>query len=181
MHAPHHYPAFLSLSGKRVLLVGGGTIAARKAHALARCGAHVKAVAPLLSPAVIRTAETAVRRRFRPEDLDGAALVICATDDEKLNERVSALCRKRGIWANVVDRPRLCDFILPAVVRRGRLAIAVSTGGASPAMAKRLRRRLERFLTPDDVRLAEKLHSMRPRLLELGPARRRRVIARILG
>ena len=180
MRASPHYPAFLSLSGKRVLLVGGGTIAASKALALARCGALVTAVAPQLSPAVLRSAESAVRRRFRPDDLDGAALVICATDDEKLNERVSALCRKRGIWANVVDRPRLCDFILPAVVRRGRLAIAVSTGGASPALAKHLRRKLERFLTPADVLLAETLHAMRPRLLELGPARRRRVIARLL-
>jgi precorrin-2 dehydrogenase/sirohydrochlorin ferrochelatase len=181
MTVPAPYPAFLSIAGKRVLLVGGGGIAARKAQALARCGALVKVVAPRVSPAVLRAANSAAIRRFRPGDLDGAALVICATADEKLNARVSALCRKRGIWANVVDRPGLCDFILPAVVRRGRLAIAVSTGGSSPYMARHLRRRLERFLTPEDARIAETLHNMRPRLLEMSISERRKVLAGIVG
>ena len=181
MRGPVPYPAFLSLAGKRVLLVGGGGIAARKAKALARCGALVKVVAPRLSPAVLKAADSVEKRRFRPRDLAGASLVICATADEKLNARVSALCRKRGVWANVVDRPGLCDFILPAVVRRGRLAIAVSTGGASPYMARHLRRRLERFLTPEDARIAEALHNMRPRLLEMSVTRRRRVLAGIVG
>jgi siroheme synthase-like protein len=180
MRVPAPYPAFLSLAGKRVLLVGGGGVAARKARALARCGALVKIVAPRVSPAALRHAAAAEKRRFRPGDLAGASLVICATSDEKLNARVSALCRRRGIWANVVDRPRLCDFILPAVVRRGRLAIAVSTGGASPYLARHLRRRLERFLTPEDARIAETLHNMRPRLLALSVERRRRVLAGVV-
>jgi len=104
---------------------------------------------------------------------------VCATDDERLNERVSRLCRSRGIWANVVDRPRLCDFIVPAVVRRGPLSIAFSSGGASPFMARRLRRRLQTLLTPEDARLAAELGKLRPRLLEMSLPRRRRVLAGI--
>ena len=173
------YPAFLRLDGKRVLLIGGGAVAGRKAQALARCGARVKVVAPRVGPAARRAAESVVERRFRARDLDGAALAVCATDDEVLNERVSALCRRRGIWANIVDRPRLCDFIVPAVVRRGPLSIAVSTGGASPFMARRLRRRLQNFLTPEDARLTAALKKMRPRLLEMSMPRRRRLLAGI--
>ena len=170
------YPAFLRLDGKRVLLIGGGAVAARKAQALARCGALVKIVAPRVNPSARRAAARVVQRRFQARDLDGVALAVCATDDEALNERVSRLCRRRGIWANVVDRPRLCDFIVPAVVRRGPLSIAVSTGGASPFMARRLRRRLENFLTPEDARLTTALKKIRPRLLEMSMPRRRRLL-----
>ncbi|MBI3289510.1 MAG: bifunctional precorrin-2 dehydrogenase/sirohydrochlorin ferrochelatase [Elusimicrobia bacterium] len=173
------YPAFLSLVGKKTLVVGGGAIAARKARALARSGARVRVVAPRVCHEASRVAERVARRRFRPGDVAGAALVVCATSDETLNARVSELCRERGIWANVADRPALCDFILPAVLRRGRLSIAVSTGGASPFLARRLRLRLERFLTPRDVRLARTLHAIRPRLLALGVRRRRRALKRL--
>lgn len=171
------YPAFLRLEGKKVLLVGGGKIAARKARELARAGAVVKVVAPRVCREAWEEAARVVERRFRAGDLDGAALAVCATDDEELNARVSRLCRRRGIWANVVDRPPLCDFFAPAVVRRGRVAIAVSTGGASPFLARRLRRRLRGFLTPEDARLASTLARLRPRLLGLSLARRRRVLA----
>ena len=179
MSAAAPYPAFLRLDGKRVLLIGGGAVAARKAQALARCGALVKIVAPRVGASARRAAERVVERRVEARDLDGVALAVCATDDEALNERVSALCRRRGIWANVVDRPLLCDFIVPAVLRRGPLSIAVSTGGASPFMARRLRRRLQAFLTPEDARLASALKKMRPRLLELAVSRRRRLLAAI--
>ncbi|MFI5350802.1 MAG: bifunctional precorrin-2 dehydrogenase/sirohydrochlorin ferrochelatase [Elusimicrobiota bacterium] len=179
MSAAAPYPAFLRLEGKKVLLIGGGAVAARKAQALARCGALVKIVAPSVSPSARRAAERVVERRFQARDLDGVALAVCASDDEALNERVSALCRRRGIWANVVDRPRLCDFIVPAVIRRGPLSIAVSTGGASPFMARRLRRRLQAFLTPEDARLTSALKTLRPRLLEVAISRRRRLLAGI--
>ncbi|HEX4046604.1 MAG TPA: bifunctional precorrin-2 dehydrogenase/sirohydrochlorin ferrochelatase [Elusimicrobiota bacterium] len=179
MSAAAPYPAFLRLDGKRVLLVGGGPVAARKARDLARCGARVKIVAPRVVAAARRRAERVVERRFRPRDLDGAALAVCATGDEVVDARVSALCRRRGIWANVVDRPALCDFIVPAVVRRGPLAVAFSSGGASPFMARRLRRRLQGLVTPEDARLAAQLGRLRPRLLEMTLARRRRFLAGI--
>lgn len=178
MSGPAPYPAFLRLDGKRVLLVGGGAAAARKARALARCGARVTLVAPRVAAAARRAAERVVERGFRARDLAGVALAVCATDDEALNARVSRLCRRRGIWANVVDRPALCDFIVPAVVRRGPLSIAVSTGGASPFMARRLRRRLQSVLTPADAKLTAELGSMRPRLLEISLPLRRRLLAR---
>src|SRR3569832_2104199 len=103
------YPAFLRLEGKRVLLVGGGKIAARTARDLSRAGALVKRVAPRVCREAWQEASRVVERRFRARELDGAALAGCATDDEDLNARVSRLCRRRGSWANVVDRPPLCD------------------------------------------------------------------------
>jgi uroporphyrin-III C-methyltransferase/precorrin-2 dehydrogenase/sirohydrochlorin ferrochelatase len=162
MSVAAHYPAFLRLTGKKVVVVGSDPAAERKARALARCGALVKRVAA---------------RRFSARDLDGAALAVCSSGDELLNARVSRLCRGRGVWANVVDRPALCDFIAPAVVRRGPVSVAISTGGASPFLARLLRRRLEGAATQADARLASTLARLRPRLLELAPARRRRLLS----
>lgn len=177
MPGQHFYPAFLDLRGRRVLVVGGGGIAARKARALTLCGAKVALVAPRVTPSARRYAHTVAVRRFRVADLAGAAIVVSAADDEKVNERVSALCRARGLWANVVDRPRLCDFIVPAVARRGRIAVAVSTGGACPGLARALRQRLERrFLRREDAALAERLARRRPALRGLSMAQRRRAL-----
>lgn len=156
-----HFPAFLNLSGRRAVVVGAGALAERKARALARCGAKVRRL-----------------RRLRPGALDEAVLVVSAAGPA-LNAKVSKLCRRLRIPANVVDEPALCDFILPAVVRRGRIVIGISTGGTSPALARHLRRRLERFLTPEDARLSGELARLRPRLLKLDIRRRRRVLSAI--
>lgn len=177
---PPHFPAFLDLAGKRVLVAGGGPVAARKARELARCGARVVLVAPRVCAQARRWAWRVARREFRPADVRGAALVVSAVDDASVSARVARACRRRGVWSNAADRPRLCDFISPAVLRRGRITVAVSTGGASPALARVLRRRLEPALTAADSRLAAKLARLRPRLLELPMAERRRLIARLL-
>lgn len=179
--AYRHYPAFLDLRGRRALVVGGGAIAAHKARALARCGAEVVVVAPRLSRGARAWAEVSIRREFLPRDLEGAHLVVSAADDEAVNRRVAFLCRRRGIWANIVDRPALCGFIAPAVFRRGALCLAVSTGGASPALAKRLRRRLESFITPEDARLARRLARRRPGLLRMDLRARRRALKTALA
>jgi len=107
---------------------------------------------------------TWVKRDFAPEDLEGAFLVIAATDDPEANRRAGAEAGRRGALVNVVDQPGLCDFFVPAVVRRGRLQVAVSTGGASPALAHRLRRRFEAELGPEYADYVEIVSDFRARL-----------------
>ncbi len=178
--ARSYYPAFLDLEGQRVLVVGGGVVAESKAKALAKCGAKVTVVAPEIGRRLKRTAADCKRRPFEENDLEGVHLAVIATDDESLNIRAAAACRRRNVLHNVVDRPGLCAFICPSVARRGRLTLAVSTGGASPALARTLRQRLEKFLTPADAQLAAKLARMRPRLLKLPLTQRRRALAGML-
>lgn len=170
------FPAFLEVAGKPCLVVGGGPVARRKALALAACGARVTVVAPDVARGLRAGKNIALRRRaFAAGDLRSPApwLVIAATDDEALNRRVAGLCARRRIWVNVADRPALCGFILPAVVRRGALTFAISTGGASPALAKFVGRRLRRDFGPAYADLARRLRRRRPALLRL-PLRHRK-------
>ncbi len=134
-------PVLLNLSGKLVVVVGGGAVGARKLSAVLEGGAAVRLVDPrpalALPPAVTHLAEP-----YRAEHLTGAALVFaCATPD--VNARVVADCRAGGVWANAASSPAEGDFALPAVIRRGAFTLAVGTGGASPALARRIRERLE--------------------------------------
>ena len=145
-----YYPVFLDVRGRTALVVGGGAVAERKAAGLARAGACVRVVAPAGLEAQARDGLVDLRRRaFRENDVEGVFLVYAATDDAAVNEAVYAEAEARGVPANVVDDPAHCSFIVPSVVRRGPLQLAVSTSGAAPALAKRLRRELEgRF--PED-------------------------------
>ncbi len=169
------YPAFLNLSGKECLVVGGGRLALHKAESLVLSGARVTVVAPRVHPGFRRWREVRVlQRAFRPSDLAGRPwLVVASTDDETLHARVAALCRRRRIWVNVVDRPPLCDFIVPSVVRRGPVTFAVSTGGLSPAVAKFLGAELRALFGPEVGRLAAVLKGLRAELLRV-PIRARR-------
>ena len=141
------FPVFLKLKGRRSLVVGGGTIAAQKLTGLIEAGADVTIVAPKLSAEVFRLVDSGqtqwIAREFEPGDLDGALLVVAATGDPEVNERVFLAALARGILCNAVDEPERCDFYYPAVVRRGDLQIAISTNGKSPALAQRLRAELE--------------------------------------
>lgn len=137
------YPAFLDLRGRPCLVVGGGPIARRKALSLVRAGAKVFVVAPEISAGFGRC--TLIRRRFRPSDVKGMALAIGATDDPGAQRKLWEVCRRRNVPVNVVDVPELCTFIVPSVFRRGPLAIAISTGGGSPALSKAIRLELERL------------------------------------
>lgn len=142
---PPLYPIFLRLVGAEALVVGGGKVAARKIADLLESGARVTVVAPELSKDAERfavNAEVVIHRRaYKREDIEGKTLVIAAADFET-NRQAAKDARRAGAPVNVVDRPELCDFHAPARVRRGLLQIAISTGGASPALAKRLRVRL---------------------------------------
>ena len=147
-----YYPAFLDLQGLACLVVGGGQVGERKVKTLVDCGAVVHLVSPELTPFL----EEEVRQgrvrllapEFLPEHLEGMLLVIGATDDPEVNRRISAEARSRNLLCNIVDKPRECNFIVPSQVRRGDLVIAVSTGGRSPALAKKIRQDLEN-LFPD--------------------------------
>jgi precorrin-2 dehydrogenase/sirohydrochlorin ferrochelatase len=138
-----YYPAILDIAGRRALVVGAGSVGEGKITGLVNAGAEVKVVSPTATPQVMRWAEEGeIELELRPyesSDLDGRFLVIAATEDNDTNVRVFEDAERRQMLCNVVDVTHLCNFILPSIVRRGDLAIAVSTGGASPALARRIR------------------------------------------
>lgn len=162
-----YFPAFLDLRGRACLVVGGGSVAERKARALVECGARVTVVSPLVTTglAALVAADRIVHRarRFRRSDLRGCALAIAATGDSIVDAAVESTGRRRRVLVNVVDRPEQCDFILPSVLRRGELQIAVSTGGRSPALAREIRRRLEGLFDPDSGDLVARVGEERRR------------------
>jgi len=141
-----HYPVFLDIRGKQVLVVGAGKVALRKTRGLVDAGARVTVVAPECLPEFEDQPVKLVRRRFRVSDLNGAALAFTATNDRLVNRRVMEAARRRGILVNVADARNECDFILPARIASGDLQIAVSTGGRSPRLAAGLRREIENLL-----------------------------------
>lgn len=142
-----YYPIFLNLKNKRVLLFGGGQVALRKAKSLIQSGACLSVISRDFSNAFIRFAKAKKMRLKKgnriPKQLKNFSLVIAATSDVSFNRSVYRVCDHKGIWVNVVDDPKNSSFIVPSVMRRGDLQIAVSTGGASPALAKLLRQKFE--------------------------------------
>jgi precorrin-2 dehydrogenase/sirohydrochlorin ferrochelatase len=163
-----YLPIFLDVTGRRCVVVGGGEVAARKAASLLEAGAQVVVVSPSLLEALSALARAGrimhVNRPYEAGDIAGAALVYAATDDAELHRRIHDEARARGIPLNVVDVPPLCTFITPAVMARGSLKIAVSTEGASPAMAKRIVARLERLFGPEYGLTLEVLRAARQHL-----------------
>jgi precorrin-2 dehydrogenase/sirohydrochlorin ferrochelatase len=175
---PQKYPIFLDLAGKECLVVGAGSVAERKMETLVDAGASVKVVAPEATAGIGEAAKAGrirwEKRVFEPADLDGAVLAIAATEKEDVNVRVRDAAVRRGVLVNVVDRPELCDFFVPAVVSRGQLQVAVSTGGASPALARRLREQLEEMFGPEYGEYLELVGDFRRRVRRrVGDARSR--------
>ena len=161
-----YYPIFADLHGRRCLVVGGGVIAQRKVTALMSCGAHVDVISPTVTPQLATYARAGriryLPRAFRPRDLARMWVVIAATDDHAVNRLVARAAQAHRVFANVVDTPQQCSFIAPAMFRRGPLSIAVSTGGASPTLAKRLRTELGRLGGPHYTQMLSLLISLRP-------------------
>src|SRR4051812_41434409 len=143
-----YYMACLDLTGRSCLVVGAGRVALEKIEGLLECGAEVTVVAPEAIAEVRALPVELLERRYAAADLDRRFLVVAATSDTALNTRVFADAEARGLLCNVVDVPELCSFILPAVHRQDPLAIAVSTGGASPALAQRIRRDVAALVGP---------------------------------
>jgi precorrin-2 dehydrogenase/sirohydrochlorin ferrochelatase len=159
------YIACLRLSGRRCVVVGGGEVGLEKVEGLLACDADVTLVAPRAEPALTRYARegsiTWQRREYRTEDLDGAFVVIASTDDTEVNIAVFEDAERRAMLVNVVDVPPLCNFILPAIVRNGPVSIAISTAGASPALAKRMRDEIAEAFGEPYARLAILLNEAR--------------------
>jgi len=173
-----HLPIFLKLTGRPCAVIGGGAVAARKVQLLRAAGANVTVTAPELGAALaelLREGRITHRaENFSPAALQGVALVIAATDDRAVNAEVSRLAQSQSIPINVVDDPELCSFILPAIVDRSPVVIAVSTGGASPVLARLLRARLESLVPGTYGRLADLAARFRERVRRALPAEARR-------
>ena len=176
----NYFPVFFDLSGQKVLIVGGGEVALRKISLLERTGALITVVAPDIAPELMsRAAAGKVRlfiREFSPDDLQGARLVIVATSRRAINRWIASLSEARNIPVNVVDDAESSRFIVPAIIDRDPVLVAVSTGGASPVLARRLRERLEALIPAGIGELASWLRTLRDtsrRKLRVGGARRR--------
>lgn len=172
-----YFPLFADLQGRRVLVVGGGEVAERKVRLLLDAGARVDVVAPQITEwLATRDTVSWLAASFDEQDLDGAALVIAATNDAGVNARVAAAARARNVLANVVDDAELSTFIVPAVVDRTPLVVAISTGGAAPVLARLMRERLEALIDESYGSLAALLERWRSRIKsafpELGARRR---------
>jgi len=180
------YPLFMDLKDRPVLVVGGGPVAERKVESLIEAGAAVTVVAPDVTAGLQKCAESGsiriLRRKFEESDLTSARLVITATGDVGTQERVAAAARARNIPVNTVDQPRLCDFIVPATIRKGDVLVAISTSGKSPALAAALRAKLENIITDDDARAARVLGEIRSEVHARfsDSARRKEIFERIV-
>jgi siroheme synthase-like protein len=141
-----HYPIFLSLKDRPVLVVGAGKIALRKTRGLLDAGARVTVVAPEWEREFESLPVRLVPRRFRASDLAGALLVFAATDDRLTNHRIGVAAKGRGVFANIADSAEECDFVVPARVQRGTVHIAIATGGENPRLSAELRRKLDDIL-----------------------------------
>ncbi len=178
------FPMFLKLAGRPCLVVGAGRVGEPKIQSLLAVGATVRAVDRRATPQVRKWAREGkiswAARDFDPGDLDGVLLVVASVSAET-NERISWEARRRGVLCNVVDDPERCDFYYPAVVRRGDLQIAISTGGKSPALAQRLRKQLQKQFGPEYELWVRELGEARQRLLKrrMDPQRRRRLLHRL--
>ena len=150
-----YLPIFADVRNKLCLVVGGGEVAKRKAGVLLEAGANVRVVAPQIAPGLAEQQRIeAIHARFSEQHLDGAALVIAATDDRSVNRQVSKAARARNIPVNVVDDPELCSFIMPAILDRSPLMVAFSSGGASPVLTRMMRGKLETMIPQNYSRLA---------------------------
>ena len=167
------YPVSLVLQDRAALVVGGGAVATRKVEGLLPAGAHVTVVAPEV-PEALRALADAGRCAWRAKaydaaDLSGADIVFVATDDEDVNARAYRDASGAHLMVNVADRPELCTFFLPSVLRRGKLSIAVSTEGASPLTARRLRSELEERIPAGFEAYLDLLAAWRPRAIAALP------------
>ncbi|MCG6536535.1 MAG: bifunctional precorrin-2 dehydrogenase/sirohydrochlorin ferrochelatase [Syntrophales bacterium LBB04] len=176
-----YYPICLDLRGRQCVVVGGGDVSERKVIRLVQCGARVTVVDRQLSPGLEQMKKEAAIKHvddiYNASFLQDAFLVIAATDQDEVNVAVSRDARKLGIIVNVVDDPGRCDFILPSVFQQGDLSIAVSTGGKSPALAKKLARDLQSLYGREYELLLQIMGELRERMLErkLPPAENRKI------
>lgn len=162
MQEKRYYVACLDVEDRDCLIVGGGEVALEKARGLVECGARVTVVAPEVAAGLRELPVELVERSYEEGDLDSRFLVMAATSNAELNRRVYEQAEAASLLCNVADAPELCSFILPAIHRQDPIAIAVTTGGASPALAQRIRAELAELYGPEYAELARELRALRP-------------------
>ena len=179
------YPIFLELSGRRVVVIGGGAVAVRKAQALLVADARLVVVAERIDNMLTthcqgKNAEL-IRSRYSKDYLAGAVLAVAATNNHELNKQIYKDCQELEVLCNVVDEPELCDFFVPAVVRRGDLQIAVGTEGHYPAYAGHIRKKLEKIFTEEHGQFLFELETLRKQIFKdvSDPAERKAVLGRL--
>ena len=174
------YPVFLNLRDRKVVVVGGGKVAERKVHTVLRCGAKVLVVSPTLTirlRALVQKKLVLHRKRsYRSQDLQGASLVLAATNQRRIQETVAHDARRKDLLVNVADRAELCDFLAPSILNRGNLTIAISTGGASPALARKLRQELGQQLGQGYGKLLQWMKAVRGEIIHSASSQSRRRI-----
>ena len=160
-----YYPIYLDIEDRDVVIIGGGTVCARKAETMMKYGASVTIVSPECTDEIENWASekklTIRRKTYEEADLGGASIVIASTDDRCINARVARDCRRRKIPVNVVDVTHLCEFIVPAIVENGSVHVAISTEGKSPALARTLKEDVQRLLGTEYAEVNEALGSLR--------------------
>ncbi|MFH0809301.1 MAG: bifunctional precorrin-2 dehydrogenase/sirohydrochlorin ferrochelatase [Pseudomonadota bacterium] len=165
----HYYPVNLDLNGRKCIVFGGGRVAERKVARLLECGARVVVVAPELTPRLAGLTSSGrlehLASTYQEDYLAGAFLTIGATNSEAINAAVSQACGKAGILCNIADDPEKCSFTLPALVQRGDFCLAISTGGKSPALAKRTRLEMERLYGDEYAEFVDLMGRVRDRVL----------------
>ena len=168
------YPIFLEMAGRSCVVIGGGAVAERKVAALLEVGASVTIVSPSLSAPLETLAKAGkvrhVGRDYAPGDLAGHQFAFIGAGDGEVNAAAAREGRERGVWINAADDPARCDFILPAVIRRGQLVVAVATGGTSPALTRAIREELETYFTEEYATLADIVAEVRRELRQHAPA-----------
>lgn len=165
-----YYPVFLNIKNKNCLVVGGGRVAYRKIMQLVKSGANVKVVAPsVIEPIELLSKKGRVkiiRRAYRTSDLNGVSLVYAATNDNDVNKKIFNDTRTRHILTNIVDAPAYCDFIMPALIKKGNIVVAISTEGRAPYASVLIKKRIATLLTPEYVKLINTIIKIRGMLLE---------------
>lgn len=179
------YPIFLELSGRRVVVIGGGAVAVRKAQALLAADARLVVVAERIDNLLTalcrgKNAEL-IRSRYSKDYLAGAVLAVAATNNHQLNKQIYKDCQELEVLCNVVDEPELCDFFVPAIVKRGDLQIAVGTEGQCPAYAGHVRKKLEKIFTEEHGQFLAELETLRKRIIKdvSDPAERKTVLGQL--
>ena len=169
-----YFPIFLDLSDHNVVVIGGGEVAERKVKNLLAYGCEIYIVSPRLTPHLRQLVAKGKVHHLSDESLDrlldDAFMLIAATDDAKVNTETASQAKERGILVNVVDKPEECTFIMPSIVKRGDLQIAISTAGKSPALAKKIRKQMDGMFGPEYCLFLELLGLLRSKILAQGRA-----------
>ncbi|MBP1748705.1 MAG: hypothetical protein H6Q52_1244 [Deltaproteobacteria bacterium] len=182
----HYYPLFLDITGKECLIIGGGTVAERKATMLLKFNASVRVISPKATKKLIHLADTGrislTLRKYRSGDHENAAVIFACTDDRDANRLVRENAAMQRIPVNVVDKPEECDFIVPSIIKKGDVTIAISTSGRAPMASKKIRQAIEKTITGDCVGYIRIMGAIRHYLLKTVPEKKvRRDIMKFVG